>query len=339
MPLLVVLALGACGDEDAAPVPVGDGAAGSRDADGRAGAAGRPYAPVPEGARGLPVDPSKGYLVTPFGEGLYGVTNGIDQAAFLATDAGVVVLDAPPSLADGLGKAIREVTAAPVTHVVYSHYHADHIGGAARVAPPGAAVIAHEATARALAREADPNRPAPTLTFADAYALEVGGRRLELAYRGPNHVDGNLFIYAPASRALMAVDLVWPGWVPFFELGQAEDVPGYRASFDLILQYDFDVFVGGHVGRYGTRADVEQTKAYVDDLFRHAAEAIGAVGIDEAAAQVGYENPFVLVDRWFSLMKGRCAGAVQGAWVGRLGAADVWADSHCLAALQSLRID
>ncbi|MCU0683456.1 MAG: MBL fold metallo-hydrolase [Polyangiaceae bacterium] len=345
-PLLLLLGLtfGACDDDpSAAPQVIGAGGgagAGQRGGSGAGGESGGAagYAPLPEGARGLPIDPAKGYARTELGANFYGVTNGFDQAAFFVTTAGVVVIDAPPSLGESLPVAIREVTAAPVTHIVYSHYHADHIGAAARVAP-GAAVVAHEATQRRLARDADPARPVPTVTFADTLTLEVGGQRLELSYHGANHVEGNLFVYAPTQRALVAVDLVWPGWVPFLALGEAIDVPGYRAAFDQVLAYDFDVFVGGHVGRYGTRADVELTQAYVEDLFRHAADAVATVGVADAAAQVGVENPFALAERWFSLMTQRCAAPVQAAWGERLGGVDLWVDSHCLAAIQSLRID
>jgi glyoxylase-like metal-dependent hydrolase (beta-lactamase superfamily II) len=48
---------------------------------------------------------------------------------FLVYDRGVVVVDVPQTLVAFLPKAIAEVTDKPITHVVYSHSHADHIGG------------------------------------------------------------------------------------------------------------------------------------------------------------------------------------------------------------------
>ena len=41
-------------------------------------------------------------------------------------------------------------------------------------------IIAHEETKRLLVRAKDPNRPVPTVTFADKYRLEVGTKVLEL---------------------------------------------------------------------------------------------------------------------------------------------------------------
>jgi hypothetical protein len=40
-------------------------------------------------------------------------------------------------------------------------------------------------TKRLLLRDDDPARPVPDVTFSDAYTLEVGGERVELAWHGP----------------------------------------------------------------------------------------------------------------------------------------------------------
>lgn len=296
------------------------------------------YAALPETARGVPVDRSVGYVMEEIRDKLYWVSNGVDQAMFLVSSQGVIVVDAPPMLADGLADAIRKVTAQPVTHLVYSHHHADHIGGASRIST-SAQVVAHEETARALRRAADPRRPVPTITFASSYTLTVGEQTLHLASQGSNHVEGNIFIYAPKQRTLMLVDIVWPGWVPFNSLGMARDVPGYTAALDAALAYDFEVFIGGHVGRYGRRADVEETRAYVQDLFAAAGSALGSVDYNAVAAEVGYENVFLTVGTWFQRVSQQCAKTMEQKWVGRLGAADVWTDTHCFAVAQSLRID
>lgn len=296
------------------------------------------YAPVPADAQGVPIDPAVGYAVQAVRDGLYYITNGSDQAMFLVSSAGVLLADAPESLAAAIVPAVRTVTAQPITHVVYSHHHADHIGAAGQVAP-GAQFIAHAATARLLTRAADARRPVPAVTFEDRYTLTVGDQRLELSYAGSNHTDGNIFIFAPRQRTLMAVDLVWPGWVPFYEFGQAKDLPGYRAALGQVLGFDFDTYIGGHLGRAGRRSDVEATQRYVDDVFTEAAAALTGISIFDVAREVGFGNPFVLVNTWFGRMDGLCASRVSPRWVGKLGAADVWPRSHCLSAIQSLRID
>jgi hypothetical protein len=104
-----------------------------------------PFVPVPEWAR-PPQIPPKGYLLDQLGDGLYGIRDGIDQSLFLVSRRGVAAIDAPAAFGEKVLAAIAEVTSQPVTHVIYSHSHVDHIG-AAHLFPPTATFIAHERTA------------------------------------------------------------------------------------------------------------------------------------------------------------------------------------------------
>jgi len=218
-------------------------------------------APIPDSARGPAIDPDKGYFVEEIKDGLYWVTEGTYQVMFLTTGEGVIVVDAPPSIGENILNAIKEVTDEPITHVIYSHSHADHIA-AASMYPKNAVYIAHEETAANLARSDDPYDfgvflggspvPEPTITFSDTYTLEVGSQTLELEYKGVNHNPGNIFIYAPEQEVLMFIDIIFPGWSPFKDLAVTSDVTGFVDAHDDVLSYDFDTLVSGHVGRLGT---------------------------------------------------------------------------------------
>jgi glyoxylase-like metal-dependent hydrolase (beta-lactamase superfamily II) len=63
----------------------------------------------------------------------------------VVTPAGVVVIDAlgSPALAERLMLEIRKLTSQPVTHVIVTHYHADHIYGLQVFKKQGARIIAH----------------------------------------------------------------------------------------------------------------------------------------------------------------------------------------------------
>jgi glyoxylase-like metal-dependent hydrolase (beta-lactamase superfamily II) len=191
---------------------------------------------------------------------------------FLVTGKGVIVVDAPPSIGPNFLKAIEEVTSEPLTHLIYSHSHIDHIGAAAQF-PKDITIIAHKLTAETLKIRNDPTRPVPTITFEEKYTLQVGNQTLELEYHGPIHDPGNIFIYAPQQKVLMLVDIVFPGWVPFKDLALAEDVPFFLYGHDKILEYDFETYIGGHLTRLGTRADVEIQKEYFDDIQKNALAA------------------------------------------------------------------
>ena len=188
-------------------------------------------AQIPESARG-PAIPETGYLVEEIRDNLYWVTDGSYNTMFLVTDEGVVAVDAPPSIGQNYLKAIANVTDKPITHVIYSHAHLDHIG-AAGIFPKNATYIAHEDTASelqraiSLASNTSAVPPVPTITFPNNYTLQVGNQTLNLDYYGVNHMPGNLFIYAPNQKTLMLVDVVFPGWVPYVYLAIADDVAGF----------------------------------------------------------------------------------------------------------------
>ena len=153
---------------------------------------------IPNAAKG-PAIPAKGYLVQEIRDHLYWVTDGSYTAMFLVTDKGVVAVDAPPSIGENYLKAIAEVTDKPVTYVIYSDAHIDHIG-AAGIFPKNATFIAQQETAaelqraKSVARNASIMSSIPTVTFSRNYTLQIGNQTLKLDYYGVNHLPGNIFI-------------------------------------------------------------------------------------------------------------------------------------------------
>lgn len=214
-----------------------------------------------------------GYHCEELRDGFYWVTAGGYDAAFMVTEAGVIAIDAPPMLGENMLAAIESVTDKPIVKVIYSHWHADHIGAAAMF-PSNVEIIAHEITLELLARFPDPLRPLPTVTFKDSYLVELGGEKLELSYQGANHCPGNIFIYAPKQKALVKIDIVSPGSCTFMHCDASENISGWIEAHDQILEYDFDFLVGGHIFRWGTREDVIVAREYFHDMLAFADEAL-----------------------------------------------------------------
>src|SRR5882757_1145520 len=130
------------------------------------------YAPIPPSALGPAVN-AQGYFVGPVENNLYWVTDGTYQAAFLTTREGVVLFDAPPSIGHNLQRAIDDIASRArvsnkVTHIVYSHHHADHLG-ASSLFGRDVVRVGHVETKRLLARDGDPTRPLPDVTFEEDY--------------------------------------------------------------------------------------------------------------------------------------------------------------------------
>jgi glyoxylase-like metal-dependent hydrolase (beta-lactamase superfamily II) len=302
-------------------------------------------AQVPQTAKGPEIPSEKGYLVQEIGNQLYSVSDGSYNAMFMVTDQGVIAIDAPPTLGNKYLKAIAEITNKPVSHVIFSHAHLDHIG-AAGVFPKNATYIAQQETANELQRAMNTatNKsavpPVPTVTFPKNMTLQIGNQTLQLDYHGNNHLPGNIFIYAPNQKALMLVDIIFPGWVPFAYLAIAKDTAGFIEAHDTALKnYDFDTIVAGHLTRIGTRADVEVQKEFVLDLERAAARANQNVSFMDIAAKVGFDDPWLLFSEYINTINKQCEEEMLPKWETRLGGTQSFMSTHCVAMTQSGRVD
>jgi glyoxylase-like metal-dependent hydrolase (beta-lactamase superfamily II) len=292
--------------------------------------------PVPPPAKG-PAIPKSGYLVEEIAERTYWLTDGVYQMMFLTTAAGVVAVDAPPTIGQNILRAIASVTKAGVTHAIYSHHHADHTGAMALY--DGARLYAHREVTGLLRQARDPNRPLPHVTFDDHLTVTAGGDRIELAYHGPNHSPGNIFTYLPTQRVLMLVDVVFPGWVPFAYLAQSQNIPGWLEAPAQALGYPFQTFIGGHLTRLGTRDDVAIQQEYIAELKAEAANAIDTFDVSTVFQSVDPTNPWAVFSAYLDGVAAQATSAVVPHWTSRLGGADVYTQANAYQLVESLRID
>lgn len=210
--------------------------------------------------------------------------NFISNAGFVVTPKGVVVIDAlgSPALAQRLLQEIARITPMPVTHVLVTHYHADHIYGLQTFKAAGARIVAHRAaltylhsdTAQLRLRASrqdlapwidDDTRLVEADQWLDGDAdIDVGGVRFEFKHVGPAHTPEDAVVYLPAEQVLFAGDLVFRGRVPF--VGQA-DSGRWVAALDQMLAYPAQVVVPGHgpLSRQA-RQDMALTRDYLTYL-------------------------------------------------------------------------
>jgi glyoxylase-like metal-dependent hydrolase (beta-lactamase superfamily II) len=210
--------------------------------------------------------------------------NFVSNAGFIVTPAGVVVIDAlgSPALATSLLAEIKRVTPVPVTHLIVTHYHADHIYGLQVFKAAGVRILAHvkgrdyvgsdaarlrlEASRQELAPWIDTNtRVVPADQWLDGRSdLALGGTRIQIQPMGPAHTPEDLAVYMPGEGVLFAGDLVFRGRIPF--VGQADSGRWVKALGDM-LALNPKVVVPGH-GPVSTQAvaDMELTRAYLVHL-------------------------------------------------------------------------
>lgn len=217
--------------------------------------------------------------------------NFISNAGFVVTDSSVVVIDAlgSPALARRLLEEIRRITPKPVSHVLVTHYHADHVYGLQAFKAAGATIVAQRSaleylnsdTAR-LRLEAsrqdlfpwidEHTRLLPADRWLDGDAdLQIGGLQFQLRAVGPSHTPEDMVIHVPAERVLFAGDTVFRGRIPF--VGQA-DSRHWIAALEGLLRFDARVMVPGH-GPPSTEPaeDIRLTRDYLAYLRQAMGEA------------------------------------------------------------------
>jgi glyoxylase-like metal-dependent hydrolase (beta-lactamase superfamily II) len=299
--------------------------------------------PGPGDREGAPLN-EHGYHVWQVERNLYAVTDNVYMSAFLATPDGVVIFDAPPNIGHNIRRAVDEITAAngqtnQVTHMVYSHHHADH-QRASSLFGGDIVRIGHEETRRLLLRDNDPARPVPDVTFSDSYTLEVGGERVELAWHGPNHSPDNIYIHFPDHDTLMFIDVVNAGWIPIYNLNLSDDVIGYTGAPAIALDYPWTHLISGHLGRVATREDVAIHQQYIADIEASSREALASVNPGPIFKHYG-ENVWAAVSAHLDAVTEHAAAPVIAKYTGVLGGADIeiFTRTTTFAIMQSIRLD
>ncbi|MEO0917159.1 MAG: MBL fold metallo-hydrolase [Pseudomonadota bacterium] len=284
-------------------------------------------------ARAAQINTDFGLHVSEIEPGLFFITDLIYQSAFLVTDEGVVVFDAPPSFGERLRAAIEmSAPGVPITHFVLSHKHADHNGGGFTFADiEGLKVIGAQAFADSLAENPLRGVLSPTETFEEALAFSVGGVPIELqtANFHANVVD--VIIHLPEQPFLMAIDTITPGEAPFMNFGGTADLEGYMASFETFLSYDFEHFLSGHVSVLGNRQDVETARDYAHDV-RDTVFQMWPGFLDRFMGNMElteFQHGNLAYRITMEQVRDECAEQIIGRWEGKLSVVDLWADSHC----------
>ena len=99
-------------------------------------------------------------------------------------------------------QAVARITPLPITRIVYSHDHRDHIVGA-DVLAPHAEIIAHHNVLAHIRYRHDIDIREPTRLVGDGDVVHVGSRTVEVHYFGPNHSDSNLALVFETDRGTL----------------------------------------------------------------------------------------------------------------------------------------
>ena len=162
---------------------------------------------------------------------LRGEGGGGNTAVFVTTEGVVVVDTKNPGWGQPILEQIRALTSNPVTTLINTHSHGDHVSGNVGF-PATVDVVTHETTKanmevmRPYTGRTEPpvnvfedtnGRGLPTRTFTDRMSLGSGADQVDLYYFGRAHTGGDAWVVFPALRTLHAGDAFLGKRVPFID--------------------------------------------------------------------------------------------------------------------------
>ena len=208
------------------------------------------------------------------------------QSMFVVTPQGVIATD-PASYrrpAQPYIDAIKAVTDKPIKYVIYSHHHYDHIAGGKPFKDLGATFIAHRRAKERLLELKKQNALWPDVVIPDEVVdgkktIKLGGTTLELIYVGRNHSDNSLVMRLPKEKLVYVVDFAPIEAIQFRNIPDNASPLEFIDSLKKLAALDWDRMIPGHPspgGRYGTKKDVQDDIAYMEDLSAEVKKAADA---------------------------------------------------------------
>jgi glyoxylase-like metal-dependent hydrolase (beta-lactamase superfamily II) len=221
--------------------------------------------------------------------GLAGGAGGNTSVFITAT--GVIVVDTKnPGWGQPLLDKIKTLTNKPVTMIVNTHTHGDHVSGNVEF-PATVDVVAHENTKANMAamRPASfvaqpPGGAPPNLftehkgvgmvrrTFKDQMTIGTGNDRIELHYFGRAHTNGDAMVLFPVAHVLHMADVFPTKGLPGMDANNGGSGVEYAQTLtkaaDFADKNDVAKIVNGHNEATTTRAELRQYISYVKDFVQ-----------------------------------------------------------------------
>jgi cyclase len=249
-------------------------------------------------------------------DNLYVLRGGGGNTAALITADGVVLVDTKlPGWGQPILEKLKEITGKPVTTIINTHTHFDHLGGNVEF-PATVEVVAQENTAK-LMQEMRPvtagpeqrnvfkesgGRGLPTRTFKDRMTLGSGNERIELHYFGRAHTGGDAWVAFPGQRALHTGDAFATKGIPLIDANNGGSGVEYpRTLAKAAALPNIDTVITGHYQTTLTMADLKTYQAFIREFVeavraakkagRTIDDVVNSWSVPERFLKDGYTTP------------------------------------------------
>ncbi|EML8906704.1 MBL fold metallo-hydrolase [Escherichia coli] len=215
---------------------------------------------------------SQPYILQKIGERTYYVQRYFYSTTFYVGDKGVLLFDAPEGRGKYLLQAIRDVTPLPVTALVYSHYHVDHIGDSPfwndEVKKEGVnlRIIASKATAEKM-QFMNSRLPVATQVLSkkdDQFKFEKQTIELHRFVKA-GHTDDHSVWLLKQEKVAHSPDLLNPDQLPMMGFAVSDTLVYHDSNLRQVEMLDWKYFIGGH-GNIGSHDDFKFQRQFLNDL-------------------------------------------------------------------------
>ncbi|EEW9411195.1 MBL fold metallo-hydrolase [Escherichia coli] len=212
------------------------------------------------------------YILQKIGERTYYVQRYFYSTTFYVGDKGVLLFDAPEGRGKYLLQAIRDVTPLPVTALVYSHYHVDHIGDSpfwndeAKKEGVNLRIIASKATAEKM-QFMNSRLPVATQVLSkkdDQFKFEKQTIELHRFVKA-GHTDDHSVWLLKQEKVAHSPDLLNPDQLPMMGFAVSDTLVYHDSNLRQVEMLDWKYFIGGH-GNIGSHDDFKFQRQFLNDL-------------------------------------------------------------------------
>jgi glyoxylase-like metal-dependent hydrolase (beta-lactamase superfamily II) len=223
-------------------------------------------------------------------DNLFVLKGGGGNTAVFVTSNGVVVVDAKnPGWGQPILDKIKELTNKPVTTLINTHTHGDHVSGNVEF-PASVDVIVQENTKANMEKmdifKENNNRGMAKKTFTDKMTVGKGADQIDLYYFGPGHTNGDAWVVFPALRTAHLGDLFASKGLPLVDGNNGGSVRQYPDTLNKGYNAvkGVDTVINGHNNTTTTWADVKQFAEFNQDFLTWAEGQLKAGKTPEQAA-------------------------------------------------------
>ncbi len=199
-------------------------------------------------------------------------------------DGAYIIDDQFAQLSDKINHAIDEITDAPVSYVINTHWHFDHTGGNENMGKAGATIVAHENVYNRMSTrqempafnrvfEPAPKVAQPKVTYQKEMSLKLNNDKMRMVHVANAHTDGDSLIYFEEDNVLHMGDCYFNIGYPFIDLDSGGSIDGYIKAQEtgLKLANDETQIIPGH-GPMASKADMTAYVAMLKDIRNNVAE-------------------------------------------------------------------